>query len=217
MLGRGLPILGSAPGHPMSKSDVAPLPPNLLPVPSVKQKTTFSCGSAATLALLRYWQWEEYSHVEENDLRAALHTTEANGTEPEPIAAFLDHKAGIRSNYRHDDVSVRDLELAVDAGCPPLVDLQAWRDVDRPWKDVWDAGHYVVLVGYDADRLFFMDPGTLTPGSYAFLRRDELEDRWHDLAGIEGYRVHHMAIFARGVTQPVALRAPILEVATSLD
>jgi predicted double-glycine peptidase len=200
----------------MVKRDVAPLPANLLPVPSVKQKTTFSCGSAATLALLRYWQWDEYSCVEENDLRAALQTTEANGTEPEPIAAFLDHKAGITATYRHDDVSVHDLEVAVDAGFPPLVDLQAWRDVERPWKDVWDAGHYVVMVGYDRERLFFMDPGTLTPGSYAFLGRDELDERWHDLTGSEEHRVHRMAIFARGSTQPVALRVPIIEVATSL-
>jgi predicted double-glycine peptidase len=200
----------------MPKRDVAPLPANLLPVPSVKQKTTYSCGSAATLALLRYWRWDEYSKVEESDLRDALHTTEASGTEPEPIAAFLDHRAGICASYRHDDVSVRDLELAVDAGFPPLVDLQAWRDVDRPWKDVWDAGHYVVMVGYDSERLFFMDPGTLTPGAYAFLRRDELDERWHDLAGAEEHRVERMAIFAQGSTRPIALGGPILEVATSL-
>jgi len=202
--------------QPISKRLVAPLPANLLPVPSVKQKTTFSCGSAATLALLRYWQWDEYSRVEENDLRAALHTTEASGTEPEPIAAFLDRRAGLTATYRHEDVSVRDLELAVDAGFPPLVDLQAWRDGDRPWREVWDAGHYVVMVGYDSERLFFMDPGTLTPGSYAFLVRDELDERWHDLAGSEELPVSRMAIFARGCTKPVAPRGPILEVATSL-
>jgi len=211
LLARGIAVI-----QPIPKHYVAPLPANLLPVPSVKQKTTFSCGSAATLALLRYWQWDEYSRVEENDLRAALHTTEASGTEPEPIAAFLDHRAGMAATYRHGDVSVGDLESAVDAGFPPLVDLQAWRDVDRPWKDVWDAGHYVVMVGYDSERLFFMDPGTLTPGSYAFLFRDELDERWHDLAGSEECRVNRMAIFARGSTKPVALSAPLLEVATSL-
>jgi len=97
-----------------------------------------------------------------------------------------------------------------------MVDLQAWRDEELPWKDVWDAGHYVVMVGYDRQRLFFMDPGTLTPGAYAYLDRDELDDRWHDLAGSEERRVERMVIFARGTTQPVVLGGPLLEVATSL-
>lgn len=199
-----------------SKREVAHLPANLLPVPSVKQKTTFSCGSAATLALLRYWRWDDYFHVDESDLRVALHTTEASGTEPEPIARFLADHAGMKALYRHGDVTIQDLERAVDAGFPPMVDLQAWRDEELPWKDVWDAGHYVVMVGYDRQRLFFMDPGTLTPGAYAYLDRDELDDRWHDLAGSEERRVERMVIFARGTTQPVVLGGPLLEVATSL-
>src|SRR5579884_4015519 len=33
------------------------LPANLLRVPPVKQNTDYSCGNAATLALLRYWRW----------------------------------------------------------------------------------------------------------------------------------------------------------------
>jgi ABC-type bacteriocin/lantibiotic exporter with double-glycine peptidase domain len=122
----------------------------------------------------------------------------------------------MKALYRHGDVTIQDLERAVDAGFPPMVDLQAWRDEELPWKDVWDAGHYVVMVGYDRQRLFFMDPGTLTPGAYAYLDRDELDDRWHDLAGSEERRVERMVIFARGTTQPVVLGGPLLEVATSL-
>jgi hypothetical protein len=99
-------------------------------------------------------------------------------------------------------VTVADLERAVDAGEPPIVDLQAWTDHDRiPYRETWDAGHYVVMVGYDDERLYFADPSTMTPHGYAFLRRAELEERWHDLAGLNDARVERMAIFVRGPAQ----------------
>ena len=86
-------------------------------------------------------------------------------------------------------MTVGQLERAVDAGQPPIVDLQAWRDTALPWRETWDAGHYVLLVGYDAERLFVMDPSIMTPGAYAFLPRAELDERWHDLAGPEDARL----------------------------
>ena len=86
-------------------------------------------------------------------------------------------------SYVHGDVTLAQLERAVDAGQPPIVDLQAWRDVEHPWTEVWDAGHYAILVGYDAEHLFFMDPSVLTAAAYAYMPRGELDERWHDLAG----------------------------------
>ncbi|MDP9035352.1 MAG: C39 family peptidase [Myxococcota bacterium] len=174
------------------------LPPNLIAVPRVKQRTNYSCGNAATLALLRYWRWDAYARLEESALYAPLHTTQARGTEPEPIAAFFRSIAGMDAQYRHGDLTVADLEGAVSAGQPPIVDLQAWSDHNGPYRDVWDAGHYVVMVGYDAKRFFFMDPGTLTPGSYAYLLRRELDERWHDLAGSDETHLERMTIFVQG-------------------
>jgi predicted double-glycine peptidase len=181
---------------------VTSLPRNLVRVQHVKQRTDFSCGSAATLALLRYWRWDVYARIEEAALYLPLATTNARGTEPQPIAAFLNTVGGIAAEYRHGDVAVADLERAVDAREPPIVDLQAWRDREAPWRDVWDAGHYVVMVGYDDERLFFMDPSTMTPEAYAYLPRSELDERWHDLAGDGDERIEHMAIFARGSADP---------------
>lgn len=171
------------------------LPANLIPVPVVKQVTDFSCGAAAALSLLRLWRWESYADVEETALHDALQTTDAQGTEPEPIAEYLSVAAHLRAEYRHGDVTLAQLQAAVDRGEPPIVDLQAWRDRDRPWRDTWDAGHYVVLVGYDAERLFVMDPSVLTPGGYAFFPVAELDERWHDLAGPHEVPVERMSIF----------------------
>jgi hypothetical protein len=170
------------------------MPAGRLAVPPVKQHTNFSCGAAATLSLLRYWCWTRFSRVDEAALFPALGTTIAHGTEPEPMVDCL-RRAGVAAEYRHGDVTVGQLERAVDAGQPPIVDLQAWRDTALPWRETWDAGHYVLLVGYDAERLFVMDPSIMTPGAYAFLPRAELDERWHDLAGPHEVPVERMAIF----------------------
>ena len=191
-------------------------PRNLIHLPSVKQRTNFSCGTAATLSLLRYWRWDDYAQVDEADLYLPLETTHARGTEPQPIAAFLGGVAGLGAEYRYGDVTVADLERAVDRREPPIVDLQAWQDHDWPWPDVWDAGHYVVLVGYDAEHLFFMDPSTMTPGAYAYLSRAELEARWHDLTGDHNERAYRMALFVRGSAGRPGANEGSSELATKL-
>jgi predicted double-glycine peptidase len=186
---------------------IAPLPGNLVQVPVVTQREGFSCGPAATLALLRYWRPDAYQTVEETALYAPLETTDARGTEPEPIAELF-RRSGLEAQYRYGDVTVTDLERAVDAREPPIVDLQAWTDHPIPYRDTWDAGHYVVMVGYDDERLFFADPSTMTPHGYAFLPRAELEERWHDLAGLSDDRVQRMAIFVRGPERRALDSAP---------
>jgi predicted double-glycine peptidase len=214
-VGRPSPVAGDT-NHRDRPGNIALLPRNLVHVPSVKQRTDFSCGNAATLALLRYWRWDLYGVVEETALYLPLETTRARGTEPQPITTFLGTVGGLTAEYRHGDVTVEDLERAVDMGQPPIVDLQAWSDHDAPWRDVWDAGHYVVLVGYDEQRLYFMDPSTMTPGPYAYLPRLELDERWHDLSGERDEPVARMTIFVNGSTTPRAAEEPPADSATKL-
>ncbi len=178
----------------------ARLPPNLVEVPIVQQAQGFSCGAAATLLLLRYWRFETYAGVDESQIYGPLQTTQAQGTEPEPMVELF-RQNGLSAQYRSGNVRVEDLERAVDAREPPIVDLQAWSDRSDPWPDTWDAGHYVVMVGYDHERLYFADPSRATPQGYAFLMRAELEPRWHDLAGAGDRRVERMAIFVSGTTR----------------
>jgi len=197
-------------GYADHQKDAA-LPGNLIRVPLVQQTQDFSCGAAATLLLLRYWCIDGYAHADETALYEALHTTRTRGTEPGPIADVL-RRSGLHAEYRSGDVSVDDLERAVSAREPPIVDLQAWSDHSAPWRETWDAGHYVVMVGYDAERLYFADPSRATPGGYAFLERPELDERWHDLTGVNDEPVRRMAIFVRGATRwlasgPVPARA----------
>jgi predicted double-glycine peptidase len=183
--------------------EAAALPGNLLRVPLVQQSQDFSCGAAATLLLLRYWSIEGYALADETTLYEALHTTRTRGTEPGPIVDLL-RRTGLHAEYRSGDVSVDELERAVRAREPPIVDLQAWSDHNATWRETWDAGHYVVMVGYDEARLYFADPSRATPGGYAFLDRSELDERWHDLTGVNDEPVHRMAIFVRGTTRWIA-------------
>jgi predicted double-glycine peptidase len=185
----------SLPSHP-SRAALR-LPSNVVHVPAVKQGTEYSCGAAATLSVVRFWRDRVYAAVPERDLFGPLSTTPESGTEPEPIAAYL-QAAGLDARYVHGDVTLAHLERAVDARQPPIVDLQAWRDSDLPWAEVWDAGHYAILVGYDAEHLFFMDPSVLTVGAYAYIPRSELAERWHDLAGVDNRRLERMTLFVRG-------------------
>jgi predicted double-glycine peptidase len=189
-----------APGldHAPAEPHLCRMPANRVAIPPVKQMTSYSCGPAAALSMLRYWRWETFSHVDEGSLHRPMRTTESQGTEPEPMVEYMRDVVGLDAEYRYGDVTLAELERAVDAEQPPIVDLQAWRDDARPWRDTWDAGHYVILVGYDAERLFVMDPSVLTPGAYGFLPRAELDERWHDLAGMDERRLDRMAIFVRG-------------------
>ena len=181
----------------LSKGTIA-LPPNVVHVPTVKQATDFSCGPAAALSILRFWRPDTYASVDESDLYKPMETSPAKGTEPEPIEEYLKRTAGLDASYVHGDVTLAQLERALDAREPPIVDLQAWRDTQDRWVDVWDAGHYAILVGYDKEHLFFMDPSVLTQGPYAYIPRSELDERWHDLAGPKDERVYRMTIFVRG-------------------
>src|SRR5207248_2224991 len=125
---------------------------------------------------------------------------------PGPMRDML-VRSGLHADYRHGDVTLAELMRAVDLRQPPIVDLQAWRDHSRPWRETWDAGHYVLLVGYDRDRLFFSDPGT---GEYAHLTHADLEERWHDVSGLLDTRLYRMAIFVRGTIRWAPSEAGVL-------
>jgi predicted double-glycine peptidase len=174
---------------------VATLPAGALPVPLVRQATRYSCGAAALLSILYYWQKYDGN---ESSLYHELETTESYGTEPESIAKVARDKFGLAARYR-SDVTLAELAAALARGETVIVAVQAWAEpVPRDWSRDWDDGHYVVLVALDKRRAYFMDPSTA--GGYAFLGRDELVQRWHDVEGHGGneQRRQHMAIFIAG-------------------
>lgn len=164
-------------------------PPSILPVPDVRQSTTWSCGPSALQAVMMYWGRE----ILESDLMRMCHTT-SDGTSPDDVVRVA-REQGFDAQLR-DGLTVDDLKASVNAGVPVIVECQAWRDgadLQRPWKDIWDSGHFMVVIGVDERNVYFEDPSLL--GSRGVIPRAEFEERWHDVDD----RPHvHTGIFVQG-------------------
>jgi predicted double-glycine peptidase len=206
------------------EQDRPALPETALRVPLVRQKTGYSCGAAAALALVRYFRYEEYKDVDERALYALLGTTPEAGTEPGPIARFLAGFPELHATYRQSEpgrpVELGEVERALDAGDPVLVDIEAWQDAKRPedrrpWATDWIDGHYVVAVAHDRARLYFMDPSTL--GHYTYIDKREFETRWHDVLGPREEHVEHMTVFVHADHPSLPPAAPLPREVTPID
>ncbi len=183
------------------------LPAQALPVPCFRQSTGYACGAAAMQAVLAYWQVYD---GQESKLYPTLGTTPERGTPPEGLLAGA-KSFGLTARLK-EGVELPELRQALAAGDAVILNLQAWSeasDKGTPWKDRWDDGHYVVLVGLDETYLYVMDPST--SAGYAFLPIAEFLDRWHDYATVAGKRreYHHLAIFTHGTTPRAAGVAPL--------
>jgi len=184
----------------LSKTQEWQLPDDALKIPLTPQATSYSCGAAAMLAVLIYWQVYDGN---ESSLYEPLKTTPENGTDPVNMLKFaqeLGLKAELRMRQTLDDV-----EEKFDEGYTIILDFQAWAEDRRvtpltDWPNRWEDGHYAVLVAYDDYNLYFMDPST--HARYAFVPRKEFLDRWHDYEERDGVRVenYQLALYIKGKT-----------------
>jgi hypothetical protein len=181
----------------------APIPSSpFAAVPDVRQSTGYTCGAAALQAVLAYWGMPE----REDRLAARLRSTPEAGTHPLDIVRVA-REFGLTAELR-EGLDLLDLEAALASGTAVIVDLQAWRErTDVPWTETWDDGHYMVLVGMDAEKLTFEDPSLL--GKRGFIPRAEFVDRWHDYEGdppldASDRKYVRMAIFLTGDKLPGA-------------
>lgn len=149
----------------------------LIRVPLVRQSTGYTCGVASLVSVLSYYYSAdpELRWVREDRLAAELGTT-SEGTDHRHIAQVARDK-GLGAEI-HYGMKLDTLFAALDAGKPVIAAIQAWDDNSGRYKDYDDSGHYVVAIGHDAARLYFMDPSVL--GNYAYIPISEFLDRWHD-------------------------------------
>ncbi len=147
-------------------------------VPDVRQSTTYSCGAAALQAVLCAWGIDS----RERTLMDECGTTESAGTAPEAIAAAA-RARGLRATLV-EDTDLAALEEAAARGVPAIVAIQAWTDA-RPagftWREDWEDGHYIIVLGLDDDNVYVEDPSLL--GTRGLIPRREFLDRWHDYTG----------------------------------
>ncbi len=183
------------------------LPSNALPVPIVRQSTDYSCGAAALLGVLHFFQLYEEP---ESSLFASLKTTPKDGTAPDDL--FLVAKdLGLEAEMR-ENTTLAELRTALQQGRPAILDIQAWsgEETEPVWKDTWEEGHYVVAIGMDKTYVYFMDPVVGT--GYTYLTQKDLMDRWHDYEDRTGVvrKYYQLAIFLKGKKPLRAFPGPLL-------
>ena len=143
----------------------------IIPYPETRQVFNYDCGANALVSVL------VFAGLEEREDRVALlaGTTKA-GTDTEGIVRVLRYY-GLPRRARQQ-MNVNDLRRAIDAGHPTLLTLQAYRESSRPYRELWDDGHWVVAIGHDKRRILFEDPSAF---HRTWLADEELRQRWHDL------------------------------------
>lgn len=179
----------------------------LLPVPSVRQHTNYSCGEAALLSVLAYYGLD----ARQDTLSRQLDTTADHGTHSRDIVR-------VAKDYGLQPEAVfgmtpADLIARLKQGVPVILAMQAWiekgdpRDV-KAWSSRFDDGHYIVAIGYDDSRIYFDDPAMFPLGYITF---PELDARWHDRDDDDQVLDHFgIAIFGGG-------HAPISRSAVPVD
>ena len=143
----------------------------IIPYPETRQVFNYDCGANALVSVL------VFAGLEEREDRVALlaGTTKA-GTDTEGIVRVLRYY-GLPRRARQQ-MNVNDLRRAIDAGHPTLLTLQAYRESNRPYRKLWDDGHWVVAIGHDERRILFEDPSAF---HRTWLADEELRQRWHDM------------------------------------
>ena len=153
------------------------LPSSAIRVPLVRQSTPYTCGVAALQSVLAYFGDEH----REGDLAKACKSNNQIGTAYTRIANYAQSRGFTVEISK--DMKLADLKSALERKLPVICLIQAWPEREVNFAQDWQDGHYVVAIGYDAERIYFMDPSTL--GHYAFIPTAEFLTRWHDTDGKE--------------------------------
>ena len=160
----------------------------ILEFPETRQVFNFDCGANALVSVLVFAGLEE-----REDRVAMLARTTHNGTSTTGILRVmqyygLPYRAGQR-------MKVNDLRRGIDAGFPTLVTLQAYRESNRPYRELWEDGHWTVAIGHDKRRILFEDPSAF---HRTWLADEELHQRWHDMDRGKRIRQWGCTVFVNG-------------------
>lgn len=160
-----------------SKSPVVTLPSNVIRVPLTRQATSYTCGVSALQSVLGYWG---EAH-REDELAKACKSNYQQGTAYQRIAKYAQSQ-GFKVDIRKQ-MKLQELKALLDQKLPVICLIQAWPERSVDYAKDWEDGHYVVAIGYDDSRMYFMDPSTL--GNYTYIPTSQFEQRWHDTDGKE--------------------------------
>ena len=145
-----------------------------LDVPVELQTTDYSCGAAAFVAVAKFFGLPDLDC--QCEAITELRTSPSAGTRPESLVVVA-REHGLDAEAA-TGLEVEDLLGNLQAGRPVIVALQAY---GTPAEVVTaQAGHYVVVIGYDDSggepEITVMDPAS----GYATIAAGDFERHWYD-------------------------------------
>lgn len=146
-------------------------------VPLVRQAYAYSCGPASLASCLYYWGvWDG----REPQLYELCNTTDADGTSISNIISCANH-FGLNA-YQEKEITFDRLLELLRMGRTVILCIQSWGDYNDSTNmlDVWEDGHYSVLVGMDDDKIYLMDPSVA--GTYRSLDQQYFIQCWHNFS-----------------------------------
>lgn len=175
-------------------------PPRIIELNNLRQTFDFDCGVKALQGVLAYYGVEERA----DGLIEQLNADPELGTSLASIIAVAEsHGFEVQAGTNW---TLEDLKHHLDNSRPVIVLLQAWADRHltlKEWRENYQDGHYVVVVGYDGPVLYFEDPASF---HRIWLRENEFAARWHDMDPITGEKLQRVGIVLLG-KEPVVREA----------
>jgi predicted double-glycine peptidase len=166
------------PGAPVTARRGRAIPDGAItvPVPDVRQRTGYTCGPAALLAVCAHYG---VGPGDEARIAADMRIRRA-GSDPAHLVAAA-RRYGL-STREHRGMTDAGLRRCLRRRRPVIVMLQAWAEPPpRRYRDHWRSGHWVVAIGFDDAGVYLEDP--VLAGVRGFLGWRALDDRWHDVEG----------------------------------
>ncbi|MDP4223798.1 MAG: C39 family peptidase [Bacteroidota bacterium] len=142
--------------------------------PNTRQSFDYSCGPGAVQAVMAYYGKE----FRESELIDLLKTDKTDGTLVKEIVRFLNSQ-GLSVDVK-EHMTKDELLRYVDKKIPVITLIQAWgseADFNNHYKETWNDGHFVVVIGYTRNDVICSDPALFKKG---YIPLQEFIDRWHD-------------------------------------
>jgi ABC-type bacteriocin/lantibiotic exporter with double-glycine peptidase domain len=144
----------------------------ILKLPMKGQWYDFDCGVAITYSILKYFK----KKVTYEDVLKASKVCPVNGLKPSKLINLL--KKFELNAVCENNKNIRFLKNQINADNPVIVLVQSRKEYRKSWSNTWIHGHYVIVIGYDTNRVFIYDPQM--GGSIKILTHEQFYGRWHD-------------------------------------
>lgn len=138
--------------------------------PIREQKSDYDCGVASLWCVLKYYGIQ----IKYDELAILLKATPIHGTSVKrfiKVCKCFD----LKCDYFHSDIS--RIKKYILKEIPIVCLIQNQKELS--WYNTWEHGHYVVLIGYARQRLYFFDPAT---GGIEMISIKKFKKQWHDMS-----------------------------------